>query len=168
MTAVMTPHVKVDHVRPGDEAALLRLFAACSQETILRRFFAPLRRFPRSYLEGVLAGRPAEHDALVVRYGDGLHVAGLASLVADPDDPARAELGVLVQDRWQGRGLGTALVSSLVTRAVGRGVAELAAAVLPCRAGLLGALGRRLELVGVTGADDYLTGRYRLPAEVTM
>jgi GNAT superfamily N-acetyltransferase len=145
---------------------LLRLFAACSRDTVVRRFFAPLRQFPAAYLEGVLAGRPAEHDALVLRYGDGLHLAGLASVVACAEDRTVAELGVLVQDGWQGRGLGRALVEALVARAVERGVEELAASVLPSRAGLLRVLARRLELLGVVSEEDYLTGRFRLPVEV--
>lgn len=163
----MTPAVKVDTVRPGDRAAVLDLFVACSPETVLRRFFAPLRALPRPYLDGVLAGRPAVHDAVVLRYGDGLHIAGLASLVAAPGDRWSTELGVLVADAWQGRGVGRALVAALVDRAVSRGVGELTASVLPGRAGLLRALGRRLELIEVVGESDYVTGRFRLPEEMT-
>jgi GNAT superfamily N-acetyltransferase len=167
MTAVISPFVNVDLVRGGDRTALERLLAGCSQTTVIRRFFAPLRRFPASYLESVLAGRPAEHDAVVLRYGDGLHVAGLASFVAVPDGrPLAGELGVLVQDGWQGRGLGAAMVRVLLRRAVDRGVEEVAASVLPDRAGLLFALGRRLELLAVAADVDYLTGRYRIPEEV--
>jgi GNAT superfamily N-acetyltransferase len=166
MTPVMTPTVKVDVVRPGDRAALLHLFEACSEATIVGRFFALLRSFPSAYLDGALANSPKAHDAVVVRYGDGLHVAGLASVVARPGDPRAAELGVLVADGWQGRGLGRSMVETLVSRAARRGAEELAASVLPHRSGLLLALGRRLELTALEPDVDYVTGSYRIPEEV--
>src|SRR4051812_30242772 len=166
MTLVMTPAVKVDVARSGDRAALLRLFEACSEATIIGRFFALLRSFPSAYLEGALAGSPKAHDAVVLRYGDGLHVAGLASVVARPGDPCAVELGVLVADGWHGRGLGRSMVEALVSRAAGRGAAELAASVLPHRTGLLLALGRRLELSALESDVDYVTGSYRIPEEV--
>ena len=42
--------------------------------------------------------------------------AGLAHLVEDPADPASADIAVTVLDDWQGRGVGTALVSALMQR----------------------------------------------------
>jgi GNAT superfamily N-acetyltransferase len=164
MTAVI---YGIDRARPADRAALERLFAACSLTTIQRRFFAPLPRFPAAYLAGALAGPPHRHDAAVVRYGDGLHIAGLASLVALPGAaPHAAELGVLVADEWQGRGVGTALVEWLLVRAADRGVEFLTASVLPHRAGLLSALARRIVVLDVRADADCLTGMYRIPEEV--
>jgi GNAT superfamily N-acetyltransferase len=172
MTAVMTPIVKVDVVRPGDGPALQRMFADCSQETIVHRFFAPLRQLPDRYLAGALTGPPRRHDALVLRYGDGLHVAGLASLVTEPGSGGLdAELGVLLADAWQGRGLGRALVEELLQRARERGVERVTASVLPGRTGLLRALARRLPVLATevdAHADahaDYVTGRFALAEE---
>jgi ribosomal protein S18 acetylase RimI-like enzyme len=155
MTAVIA--VRVDEIRPTDESALERLFARCTVETVRDRFFAPLSSWPRRYLAGALAGDPRQHDALVVRCGDG--VAALGSLVAGPGSGShRAELGVLVADRWQRRGLGVALVDGLVARARERGVEELVASVLPNRIPLLRALGRRLPMISLAADDDCLTG----------
>jgi GNAT superfamily N-acetyltransferase len=50
---------------------LADLFARCSAETVRLRFFGPLRRLPRPYLDELLAGRPDAHDA-VLAYPDGL------------------------------------------------------------------------------------------------
>ncbi len=69
---------------------------------------------------------------------------------------------MLVADAWQRRGLGAALVETLVARARDRGVDRLAATVLPTRPGLLRALARRLELEYVTPSADSLTGLYML------
>jgi RimJ/RimL family protein N-acetyltransferase len=41
---------------------------------------------------------------------------GVARLVQDPADPATADIAVTVTDQWQGRGVGTALVSALMQR----------------------------------------------------
>lgn len=164
MTAVMTTtQVRVDRLRPEDGPALAAMFARCSQDTIVGRFFTGLRELPRCYIQGALVGPPAQHDALVLRYADGLHIAGLASFVADLNSPApTGELGVLIEDDRQRRGYGTELVDTLLDRASDRGVEELTVAVLPGRLGLLLSLARRLELISVADEDDYLTARYRI------
>jgi GNAT superfamily N-acetyltransferase len=165
MTTVMAPtSAGIDRARPRDRVALERLFAACSRQTIAGRFFAPLSTFPTSYLNGVLADEPAVHDAVVVRYGDGLHIAGLASFVrCDATAGPGGELAVLIRDGWQGYGLGRAIVRTLVNRAVERGADELTASVLRGRSALLLALARHIELVTVSADGDGLTGQYRLP-----
>lgn len=154
-------------MRPGDRPRLAALFDECSDATVVGRFFARVRQLPGSYIDGALAGDPRVHDALVVRRADGLEIVGLASVVTDTDCwPRTGELGVLVADRVQGCGLGAALVEALIRRAVGRGMAELRATVLPPRGTLLCALGRRLEMLGIEDEGDALTGRFRLPEEV--
>jgi GNAT superfamily N-acetyltransferase len=164
MTAVMTTaQVRVDRLRPDDGPALAAMFERCSQDTIVGRFFTGLRELPRRYLEGAVAGPPAQHDALVLRYADGLDIAGLASFVADLNSPLPSgELGVLIEDDWQRRGYGTELVATLLDQATERGVEELTVAVLPGRLGLLLSLARRLELISVADEDDYLTAHYRI------
>jgi GNAT superfamily N-acetyltransferase len=166
MTAVIASgaigHWGVDVARPDDAAALQRLFADCSPETVHNRFFARVRAWPHRYLAAVLAGDPRTHDAVVVRYGDGLHLAGLASLAAG--SPA-AELGVLVADAFQHQGLGAAMVEALLGRARERGVARVAASVLPGRSALLLALARRLPLEQLETGGDGPTGIYRLTAQ---
>ena len=41
---------------------------------------------------------------------------GVARLIQDPSDPATADIAVTVADRWQGRGVGAALVRALMER----------------------------------------------------
>jgi RimJ/RimL family protein N-acetyltransferase len=164
MTAVMTStQVAVDRVRPDDGAALAAMYARCSVDTKFGRFFTGMPQLPRKYVEGAFAGPPARHDALVLRYGDGRRIAGLASFVADPSSAVpTGELGVLIQDGWQGRGYGTELVARLLERAAARGVEEVVASVLPERTGFVRSLARRFELISFTDEDDYLTARYRI------
>ena len=155
---------RLDLVQPHDRDALLALFADCSPTTIHQRFFTRMTEFPRSYLESVLA-RPAEvHDAVVARWaGADNRVVGLASLaVSTQDAGAVAELGVLITDAWQRRGIGTAMVNVLLDRARDRGVEWVSACVLPGRSELLAVLARRLPYIRSVASPDGLASVYKL------
>jgi GNAT superfamily N-acetyltransferase len=84
-----------------------------------------VREFPASYLETVLSVPAA---SLVAVRGQADAVVGLASLVADGG--SSAELGVLVEDGWQRRGIGRHLVAHLIAAAPAREITELTASVL--------------------------------------
>jgi GNAT superfamily N-acetyltransferase len=112
--------------RPGDRAALEAMFLRCSPSTVYRRFHGQVKAFPASYLAEALSGVP-EHHALVACAGE--RVVALASCRLDPDR-GEAELGILVQDEWQRRGLGSSLLGRLVSWAGDHGVRALNAQVL--------------------------------------
>jgi GNAT superfamily N-acetyltransferase len=159
MTTVIEPAVQVIRpVRPDDAAALDALMARCSVETRYRRFFVPVRALPAEYRAGVLAADPERHDALVAVGPDG-EIIALASLAGGP---GQGELGVLVEDGWQRRGLGTALVHALVRRARGRGVARMRATVLPASHRLIRWLGGIVPLECSTLDADGISAVYRL------
>jgi GNAT superfamily N-acetyltransferase len=122
------------------------MFRRCSRQTAYRRFHGPVRAIPSAYLAEALAGVP-EHFALVVT--DGPCVVALASCREDEPPrggaPAGVQLGILVEDRWQRRGLGRLLLRRLVEHADARGVRTLHAQVLAEQAWigrLLGAFGK--------------------------
>jgi GNAT superfamily N-acetyltransferase len=155
MTAVIEG---VRPARPNDAAGLDALMARCSLETRYRRFFVPVREMPAEYRDGVLAGDPDRHDALVVAQPTG-EIIALASLVAAP---VAAELGVLVEDGWQRRGLGTALVHELVARARNRGETRMCATVLPSSHRLVRWLSTIAPLEHSTFDADGIAAVYRL------
>jgi GNAT superfamily N-acetyltransferase len=116
---------QADH---GDRAALEAMFLRCTPQTVYRRFHGPVKAFPRSYLTEALARIP-EHLGLVASPAQGGSLVGLASCrLTDSGDAA--ELGLLVEDGWQGRGLGRELLRRLVAYADGLRVPELRAQVL--------------------------------------
>lgn len=117
---------------PGDRAPLEAMVARCTLPTRHGRFHAPVRSFPEPYLGEALAGR-AEHFALVAEH-DGAAIA-LASCRVDLD--GGAELGILVEDRWQRRGIGIHLLSRLIQHADDRGLRPLKATVLAEQAWIL-------------------------------
>src|ERR1700745_2276662 len=119
-------------VDPAEQAALSNFFAALSVESRYRRFFAPVR--PTHGLLDLLSGRPANVDAIVA-IADGVIVGH--AMAADlpericPDASRVTDIGVVVADAWQRRGVGAALMRALIARAQARGVTSLAMDVLP-------------------------------------
>ena len=109
-------------VRPHDAPALQRLHARCSERTIYLRFFGPMKK---------LSDEQAHYFAST----DGVDHFGLVAL--DPQDPEeiiavvryarkpgneRAEYAALVEDSWQGQGVGAALTHRLIDVARGNRV----------------------------------------------
>ena len=119
-------------VDPAEQAALSDFFAALSVESRYRRFFAPVR--PTHGLLDLLSGRPANVDAIVA-IADGVIVGH--AMAADlpericPDASRITDVGVVVADAWQRRGVGAALMRALIARAQARGVTALDMDVLP-------------------------------------
>lgn len=125
-------------VTPADEAVLHDFFAALSVESRYLRFFAPVT--PSCGLLDLMAGKPAHVDAIVA-VADGVIVghamAADRPAPGDPGHPGRpggpraTDVGVVVADAWQRRGVGAALMRALIGRAQARGVTALAMDVLP-------------------------------------
>lgn len=156
----MTPVIEA--ARLHDAAEIDALIGRCSLKTRYSRFFAPVRAWPIDYRAGALAGDPDRHDAVVARLGPAggdPQVIALASLVNGAAEP---ELGVLVEDGWQGRGIGSALTSALIRRGRARGLTRLRATVLPGAAHLIDRLGQRVTLERTESSGASLTAVFRL------
>jgi GNAT superfamily N-acetyltransferase len=101
-------------IRPLDREdadALADLMARCSPTTRRQRFHGVVTAIPPAYLARCLSG---EHDALVAVVAG--VVVGMASMGPVFEEPAVHEVAVLVEDRWQGEGVGRALVLGLFAR----------------------------------------------------
>ena len=118
--------VAIRPIDPAEQAALGDFFAALSVESRYRRFFAPVR--PTHGLLDLLAGGPAHVDAIVA-VADG-EIVGHA-MAADRRGRQSTDVGVVVADAWQSKGVGAALMRALIARAQARGVTALAMDVLP-------------------------------------
>ena len=122
--------VRLRLTRPSDAAPALRFLTGLSEETLQRRFFTAMpvitpgtvRHFtfydPRERLV-VAATMPGEGTEEIVGLGDvSLLPTGLA------------EIGVLVGDRHQGRGIGRLLAGALGSLAAARGATHVKAEML--------------------------------------
>ena len=118
-------------VHPADLAALNDFFKGLSAQTRYLRFFGPVT--PNPALLRLLSGESANVDAVVaIRAGVivGHAMAADRTDLEDHSGTQVTDIGVVVADAWQGRGLGSALVRALVARAQARGVTSLAMDVL--------------------------------------
>ncbi len=149
-------------VSPADLAALRSFFAGLSVESRYLRFFAPVT--PAGRLLHLLSGGPANVDAIVA-VADGV-IVGHAMAADGPGNPCGTQMtdvGVVVADAWQRRGVGAALMRALILRAQARGVTSLAMGVLPANRRVLAMIMGHWPDVTVGHSPDSLDIRIPLP-----
>ena len=146
------PDLVLRAVTPEDLDALVATHRRLSPETIYRRFFtltpdpAPLVRRHLGLVDH------EDHEALVVLDGD--RIVAVAQWDRARDHPDEADVAVVVEDAWQHRGLGTALVRALAGDAHRHGIGVLTAGVLSDnRAGLGLATRQRPAQVDLDGPE---------------
>jgi len=133
--------VRVRAARLTDERKVHELLYALSPESVYQRYFAPREIHPRAEVLAVLDTDPRSSCALVAeRLEDGT-LLGIARYDLDPTS-GMGELGIVVAEAWQKRGVGTALVRRLVEVGKGHGVKGLRADVLVSNPGMIGVLRR--------------------------
>ena len=106
-----------------------------------------------------LTGATGTADILLVTDGQGAVIGhGMAA-----DQGCSSDIGVVVADRWQQRGIGTLLLSALVDRAAGRGIRTLVLDVLPTNERMLGIIARRWPAAPRERTLDAIVIRPQLP-----
>jgi len=124
-------HVWLRAIRPDDEPRLVDLYGRLSQHTAYQRFFTVMKRLPPDWAHffanvdyrrrmAVVAER--EHEGRVELIGVGRYEAS--------DEEAAAEVAFVVQDGWQGRGLGAILLDDITRAGEARGIRRFRAYVL--------------------------------------
>jgi GNAT superfamily N-acetyltransferase len=163
----------------GDRSALERMLARCTGQTRYRRFHGPVSVFPERYLTEALSGSLVHFALVACLDEDGTVVNGtvvngtvvngtvvngtvvaLASCRAV--DEGVAELGILVEDEWQRRGVGSDLLREIVAYAARTGLRALQAQVLADQPWIVGLL-RRHGTCTVAGAGQALHVTLSLP-----
>ncbi|XVS62937.1 GNAT family N-acetyltransferase [Actinosynnema sp. CA-299493] len=118
--------------RAGDEEAVAELHSRCSMGTLFNRYHSGMRTVPRRWLHRLLS--PPRGSTAVAQCAD--RVVALGQLIPT-STPDTAEVSLLVEDEWQGRGVGTALLGSLAGSARAAGYRELVGWCLPAETGLV-------------------------------
>jgi GNAT superfamily N-acetyltransferase len=133
-------------IRPSgcaDLAALGAFFAGLSLHTRVKRFFAPVSPGPAMLRR--LGGTAGQADVLVAVRGGVIigHAMAVDQAMdqavdrASPEAGLITDIGVVVADAWQGRGVGAALMRALIGRAQARGVTGVSMDVLPSNRAVL-------------------------------
>jgi len=123
--------VEIRALRPDDRADLIAAVARSSAQSLYRRFFAVKRDFAEPEIEFFLNVDFVDHVALVTVVDESGRpvIAGGAPYIVI--EPGKAEVAFAVVDRYQGQGLGAALMHHLAAIAREAGLKELIAEVLP-------------------------------------
>lgn len=156
----VTPQIRA--TTADDTSAVADMHTRCGEETLYRRYHAPMtgvihRRMARRLVAPV-GGR-----ALVAEVGPRL--VGHAMVVpTDEETPETWELGVIVEDAWQRRGIGTALVRHGARLARACGADEVVLVTQPGNDALLKTVGRAGFLARITRVDATV----RVTVDVTL
>ncbi len=159
--------VAIRQARTDDLPALGDFFAGLSAHTRYLRFFAPVT--PGAALLRTLAGGPDNVDALVavrggVIVGHAMAVDRVEALSPqEPQGTCVTDIGVVVDDAWQGRGVGAALMRALLTGAQARGVTALEMDVLDGNRRVQAMITGHWPAARVDHTTDGLAVRVRLP-----
>src|SRR5918997_5414703 len=116
-------------VRPDDAHALQRLHARCSERTIYLRFFGPMKNLLDQQARYFASTDGVDNFGLVALHPqDPEEIIAVVRYARKPGDE-RAEYDALVEDNWQGQGVGTALAHRLIDEARDNGVGSFYAPV---------------------------------------
>jgi RimJ/RimL family protein N-acetyltransferase len=121
--------VLIGRVTPADAPRLAEAFARLSEESRRLRFLGPKPSLSPSEIRYLTEVDGHGHEALcAIEPTTGRGVA-IGRFVRSLEDPTRAEVAITVADEWQGRGLGTLLLTRLTDRAREEGVERFTALV---------------------------------------
>ncbi len=118
--------ITVRFVEPKDAAALQDYFRGLSSRSRYNRFLGALSELPRTELEKSLhIGEDNRFTVIALIKADGAEaIVGEARYAIEPES-GRFEFGLSVDDRWQGHGIGPALLSNLQCRAAALGAQRI-------------------------------------------
>lgn len=156
--------VEIRLARPEDSQDVELMHERSSESTRYQRYFAPMNDWRADQLNRISGGHRGA--TLVAEDATG-QVIGLGNLFPEhPDDSRTAEIAVIVEDAWQGLGLGTLLLQHLIELARRQHFTVLMALVLATNTGMIRLL-ERLDLIWAKQTDPELgSGIVRMTASL--
>jgi len=131
--------VRFRHVSPDDAERIAEAIRTASPETMLHRFFSPIRTVPLPALRNLLRIDQLTDLCLLgelERAGDARIICG-ARYVRKAAGSEMAEIAVTVHDDFQRRGLGSHLLRQLASLAESSGITQFEGIILPSNVGML-------------------------------
>ncbi|HKZ04776.1 MAG TPA: GNAT family N-acetyltransferase [Methylomirabilota bacterium] len=123
--------VRLRPIRPDDAPRLIAFHDRLSRQTVYQRFFVVVRRLSPDWAQRLTEVDHQRRVALVIETGPPENPTLIAVARYEPSgEPGIVEVAFVVEDEWQGRGLGTVLFDELLRAAAARGFARFRAYVL--------------------------------------
>ncbi|MER5337270.1 GNAT family N-acetyltransferase [Micromonospora sp. NPDC002717] len=127
--------VQLRPIRPSDGPGIVAMHSRFSERTRYLRYFSPYPRIPERDLHRFVNVDHRDREAFVVLAGDRIVAVGRYERLG-PDAP-EAEVAFVVEDAYQGRGIGSVLLEHLADAAGRTGIANFVAEVLPANGAML-------------------------------
>jgi GNAT superfamily N-acetyltransferase len=153
---------EIRRARCVDPAALGEFFTGLSVQTRYLRFFAPITPNP-AMLRYLCGTGPGNVDAVIAIRGGAIIGHAMGADRAGPTGDRMTDIGVVVADAWQGHGVGSALVRTLISRAQARGAAFLTMDVLHGNNHVLAMITSHWPTARTAHSPDGVTVHVRLP-----
>ena len=116
----------VRFVEPDDAEALQGYFRALSVRSRYNRFLGAMSELPRTELENFIhVGKRDRFSVIAIMVIDGVETIVGEARYGFEADTASFEFGVSIDDRWQGLGIGSALLRNLECRAAAFGAGRV-------------------------------------------
>jgi acyl-CoA synthetase (NDP forming)/GNAT superfamily N-acetyltransferase len=127
--------VHIRPIRPEDAESIVAMHARFSENTRYMRFFSPYPRIPERDLKRFVNVDHHDREALVVASGDRLLAVGRYDRLGPGSE--EAEVALVVEDAYQGKGIGSILLEHLAAAGAELGLTRFVAEVLPVNGPML-------------------------------
>jgi GNAT superfamily N-acetyltransferase len=150
----------VRFVEPRDGEALQGYFRALTVRSRYNRFLGAMRELPKSLLAHFIhAGEDDRFSVIATMMIDGFEtIVGEARYAFDADTDS-FEFGLSVDDRWQGQGIGAALLKNMECRAAAFGTRRLFGDTLRSNEAMIG-LARKYGFAFTNSPGDWKLVRF--------
>jgi RimJ/RimL family protein N-acetyltransferase len=152
--------VTVRFVEPRDGEELQNYFRSLSSRSRYNRFLGAMSELPQPVLERFThIGEASGFTVVATMMIDGFQtIVGEARYAFHPENES-FEFGVSIDDRWQGHGIGAALLKNLECRAAAFGARSLFGDTLRSNDGMMG-LARKSGYAFTNHPDDWKLVRF--------
>ncbi|EWM65261.1 LOW QUALITY PROTEIN: acetyltransferase, GNAT family, partial [Micromonospora sp. M42] len=127
--------VQLRQIRPEDAPEIVAMHGRFSERTRYLRYFSPYPRIPERDLKRFVNVDHRDREAFVVLAGERIVAVGRYERLG-PASP-EAEVAFVVEDAYQGRGIGSVLLEHLADAAGRNGIVHFVAEVLPANGAML-------------------------------